>query len=223
MSIRARRATGVCWGARLELLAETEEPVRREALLGESLEAWQNAGARNPHQYFTATQTADVLQALGRNEEALAEVRRALELAPLYEETRLALALHYHRLARFEQAEKAYLWAARGGAANPPGEDGMLDWLSAYRQLLDDASGGWAWGSPGGKSLAGIDAPLQGAGSQRPAPVLLAIAAKRGFRKRKSHSGAFDKPNQIVQKNWFLSFTKFYLETITEMFFMIAN
>jgi hypothetical protein len=46
-------------------------------------------------------------------------IQRALTLAPLYEEPRLALGMHYHRLGKFEEAEFAYLWAGQAKGAEP--------------------------------------------------------------------------------------------------------
>jgi Tfp pilus assembly protein PilF len=74
--------------------------------------------------------------ALGLPDRALSEIQRALTLAPLYEEPRLALALFYHRQREFQKAEEAYLWASKASAANARG---TVTWLAAYRQLLMDA------------------------------------------------------------------------------------
>lgn len=109
---------------------------QQRAWLEEASEQLQRAAILNPFHYLTATTLADVHMALGKPERALSEIRRALTLAPLYEEPRLALALYHHRLGQFPEAEAAYLWASRAQAANTAG---AMTWQAAYRQLLVDA------------------------------------------------------------------------------------
>jgi O-antigen ligase len=76
---------------------------------------------------------ADVCDALKQHEEALGSIQRAVALAPRHEEPRLALGIHWHRLAGWEKAESAYLWARDAQAMNKPG---TANWLSSYRLLL---------------------------------------------------------------------------------------
>jgi len=91
----------------------------------------------NPYNYLYQLALADGLDAAGRHEEALQAVRRALRLAPLYEEPRMALGMHLHRVGSFEEAEAAYLWARDSQVKNPPG---VVNWQHNYRQLLRHTS-----------------------------------------------------------------------------------
>ncbi|MCB1275227.1 O-antigen ligase family protein [Prosthecobacter sp.] len=91
------------------------------------------ATALNPDNYLYQLALADALDAAGKHDDAMAAIQRALTLAPLYEEPRLALGMHYHRLKDFEQAEFAYLWAGQAKALNP---EGTTNWLDNYRELL---------------------------------------------------------------------------------------
>ncbi len=121
--------------ARLAWIASLTDLEARTALLGPTRETLQRAADLNAFHYLTATTLADLHMVLGVPEEALREIHRALTLAPLHEEPRLALALFYHRQKRFEEAEQAYLWAARSSAAN----SSVIDWQAAYRVLLENA------------------------------------------------------------------------------------
>ena len=87
----------------------------------------------NPHNYLYHLALADALDAAGKNEAAFEAIQRALTLAPLYEEPRMALGMHYHRLKQYLQAEFAYLWAGQAKAMNP---EGTVNWLENYRELL---------------------------------------------------------------------------------------
>ncbi len=120
----------------LEACASAPAAAQRLAWLEEAGENLQRSAALNPFHYLTATTLADVHFALGKPERALSEIRRALTLAPLYEEPRLALALYHHRQGQFVEAEAAYLWASRSSAANTAN---AMSWQAAYRQLLIDA------------------------------------------------------------------------------------
>ena len=120
---------------RLDIQARTESSDERRELLEASRSDLELAAVRNPFDFLIATNLADVYTALNLPERALSEIRRALTLAPLYEEPRLSLALFHHRRREFRQAEEAYLWASSAGAAN---SRGTVTWLAAYRQLLMD-------------------------------------------------------------------------------------
>lgn len=87
----------------------------------------------NPHNYLYQLALADALDASGKYDAAFQAIQRALALAPLYEEPRMALGMHYHRLKQYEQAEFAYLWAGQAKAMNP---EGTVNWLDNYRELL---------------------------------------------------------------------------------------
>ncbi|MBB5036856.1 O-antigen ligase family protein [Prosthecobacter dejongeii] len=87
----------------------------------------------NPHHYLYALALADAYDAQSRHQEALEQLHRALILAPLHEESRMALAVHWHRLGQFEKAEAAYLWAGEAKAMN---EEGSSRWIDNYRLLL---------------------------------------------------------------------------------------
>lgn len=120
---------------RLSIQTQTESEAERKKLLDGARFDLEQASARNPFDFLTATSLSDVYLALGQPERARSEIRRALSLAPLYEEPRLALALFHHRRQEFREAEEAYLWASKAGAANA---NGTVTWLAAYRQLLMD-------------------------------------------------------------------------------------
>lgn len=98
-----------------------------------SLKALTRATTLNPFNYLYQLALADALDASGKNDAAFQAIQRALALAPLYEEPRLALGIHYHRLKRYQEAEFAYLWAGKAGALNP---EGTTNWLDSYRELL---------------------------------------------------------------------------------------
>lgn len=95
------------------------------------------AVALNPWNFRYQLALADALDAQKKPDAALLALRRALTLAPLYEEPRLALGMHYHRLRQFEMAELTYLWAGQAKAMLP---EGRANWLEAYRQLLSDTA-----------------------------------------------------------------------------------
>ncbi|MEN3941398.1 O-antigen ligase family protein [Prosthecobacter sp. SYSU 5D2] len=89
--------------------------------------------ALNGHHYLYALALADAYDAQGRHNEALAQIRNAIYQSPLHEESRMALAVHWHRQGQFAKAEEAYLWASQAKAMN---EDGTSRWIDNYRLLL---------------------------------------------------------------------------------------
>jgi tetratricopeptide (TPR) repeat protein len=93
----------------------------------------QTAIQLNPRQYLYHLSLADADDALGRPDDALKSIQQALQLAPHHEEPRLALGIHWHRLAQWEKAEAAYLWAGKAQALNPSGK---ANWLDSYRLML---------------------------------------------------------------------------------------
>ena len=101
--------------------------------LDASLKELTRATALNPYNYLYQLALADALDAAGKNDAAFQAVQRALALAPLYEEPRMALGMHYHRLKQYQQAEFAYIWAGQAKAMNPAGTS---NWLDNYRELL---------------------------------------------------------------------------------------
>lgn len=105
----------------------------RRRLIDTSVTELTRATKLNPFNYLYQLALADALSASGRTDAALVAVQRALELAPLYEEPRIALGMYYHRLGKFAEAEAAYLWAGQAKALNP---EGTANWLDNYRQLL---------------------------------------------------------------------------------------
>lgn len=131
-SARIARSLGE---ARLALIASLTVLEERTALLAPTRDTLQRAADLNPFHYLTATTLADLHMVLGQPEEAKREIHRALALAPLHEEPRLALALFYHRQQQFEEAERVYLWAAHSRVAN----SSPINWQAAYRVLLENA------------------------------------------------------------------------------------
>ena len=111
-------------------MSEKEEPLKKVIA---DLEA---ACALSPQHYLYPLALADALDGLLRHDEARAQIERALTLAPLHEEPRLALAIHLHRQARWAEAEKAYLWAGKSKAWNA---EGTARWIDNYRLMLEHA------------------------------------------------------------------------------------
>jgi len=110
-------------------LPETE----RRRIIDTSVTELTHAVKLNAFSHLYQLALADALDAAGKKDAALLAVQRALALAPLYEEPRMALGMHYHRLGKFEEAEQAYLWAGQAKALN---RQGTTNWLDNYRQLL---------------------------------------------------------------------------------------
>jgi O-antigen ligase len=121
---------------RLDQVAETVVPEEREKWIDLAAADLEKAAELNPFRWYYATALADVHFAKGDKTRALSEVRRALYLAPLHEEPRLALAVFHHRQGDFFAAERAYLWAGAAGSGNA---GDALTSGEAYNQLLKDA------------------------------------------------------------------------------------
>lgn len=121
-------------------LLEKLTPERRtpdHPILAKATASLQKAVMLNSHHYLYALALADAYDAQGKHDMALEQIRNAIADAPLYEEARMALAVHWHRLGQFEKAEEAYLWASKATAAN---EDGTSGWIDNYRLLLQHAA-----------------------------------------------------------------------------------
>jgi O-antigen ligase len=108
-----------------------------KAVLEQAIQDLQQACALNPYNYLYHLALADGLDAVGRHDEALKSIEKALVEAPYHEEARLALGVHWHRLARWKEAEKAYLWASESRAMN---KQGLMNWYSSYQIMLRDAA-----------------------------------------------------------------------------------
>lgn len=108
-------------------------PEARRELISTALAELTRAVAENPYNHLYQLALADAQDASGKTDDAMSSIQRALELAPLYEEPRIALGMHYHRLGQFEEAEFAYLWAGKAKALNP---EGTTNWQQNLRQLL---------------------------------------------------------------------------------------
>ena len=121
---------------RLDLAGSIENQEERKRLIEAARVELERSAGLNPFSHVTASALADVYFVLNQQERALAEIHRAMALAPLYEEPRLALGLYHHRRRAFQEAERAYLWAATACAGNL---EENVNWLVAYRQLLMDA------------------------------------------------------------------------------------
>ncbi|HSJ02793.1 MAG: O-antigen ligase family protein [Verrucomicrobium sp.] len=93
----------------------------------------ERAHQLNPYSMFPALALADAQDALQHPDEARRAIDAALVVAPIYEMPRLALALHLHRLQRWQEAEEAYLWAGQALA----GKQG--DTHRLYLRMLRDA------------------------------------------------------------------------------------
>lgn len=123
--------------AYLENWSPKKSPSEQKRLIEAGLAALSRACAQNPMSHHYQLARADALDAAGRHEEALQAIQRAMELAPLHEEPRVALGKHFHNLRQFEKAEAAYLWARSSKATNPKG---TANWSSYYEQMLRDTA-----------------------------------------------------------------------------------
>lgn len=122
--------------ALLEKLTAEQRTVSHPVLKRATVDL-EKAVALNGHHYLYALALADAYDAQGRHEEARQQILRAIGLAPLHEESRMALAVHWHRQGEFARAEEAYLWASQAKAMN---EEGTSRWIDNYRLLLQHAA-----------------------------------------------------------------------------------
>ncbi len=120
----------------LLLLEGVEDPLSEEgrSRLMRAHGFLERAVQINPLHYLYHVALTDVLDVLGREEEALASARMAVRTAPQHEEARLALALHQTRFGKFEEAERTFLWVQKASAQNAPGE---MTWFDYYREMLE--------------------------------------------------------------------------------------
>ncbi|MFZ4768003.1 MAG: hypothetical protein ACOYMN_23895, partial [Roseimicrobium sp.] len=118
--------------ARLEAASGKPESLS-QSLLRRAIEDLERAHLLNPYSMFPALALADANDALGRFAEAKRAIEDAAKVAPLFAEPRLALALHFHRMRRWAEAEEAYLWTSSARAGRPD------EWFSLYQQMLRDA------------------------------------------------------------------------------------
>ncbi len=65
----------------------------------------------NPYDFYPMLDLAHVLDVLGRHAEAEKVIVAACKAAPLFQQPRLALAIHWNRLKDWAAADAAYLWA----------------------------------------------------------------------------------------------------------------
>ena len=117
-------------------LADVDDPASAEgrSRLTEAHTSLKRAAEINPLHYLHHVALTDVLDILGREQEALAAARMAVQTAPQHEEARLALALHHTRFGKFEEAERTFLWVQKASAQNAPGE---MTWFDYYRGMLE--------------------------------------------------------------------------------------
>ncbi|MCX6856804.1 MAG: O-antigen ligase family protein [Verrucomicrobia bacterium] len=115
----------------------TPDEKQSKVTITEAIEDLQKATALNPYNYLYHLALADGLDAVGRYDEALKSIENALVAAPYHEESRLALGVHWHRLSRWKEAEKAYLWASTARAMN---KQGVANWYTSYQLMLKHAA-----------------------------------------------------------------------------------
>lgn len=108
-----------------------------KASLNKVVEDLHQACMLNPYNYLYHLALAEGLDALGQYDEALQSIQKALKEAPYHEEARLALGVHWHRLGRWKEAEKAYLWASKSRAMN---KEGVMNWYASYQIMLRNAA-----------------------------------------------------------------------------------
>lgn len=93
----------------------------------------KRAAELNPLHYLYAVALTDALDIQGMESEGLQAAHMAIRAAPQHEEARLALALHYSRFGRFDEAERAFLWVKSASAQNAPEE---MSWYDYYQNML---------------------------------------------------------------------------------------
>jgi tetratricopeptide (TPR) repeat protein len=123
--------------AYLDNWSPKKSPAEQKRLIAAGLESLGRACVLNPMSHHYQLARADALDAAGKHDEAVQAIHRAMELAPLHEEPRVALGKHFHNLRQFEKAEQAYLWARSSNATNPKG---TANWSSYYEQMLRDTA-----------------------------------------------------------------------------------
>lgn len=125
---------GLAW---LNVVQPGKSPAANFRAVEKAAADFQKAVELNPRAFLHPLGLADAQDALGRHDEAKAMIERAIRLAPNYEEPRLALAIHHHRLRQWAEAERAYLWAGEAPAATTGGD---MRWNDGYFQMLRDAA-----------------------------------------------------------------------------------
>lgn len=111
----------------------TDQRSPNHPVLKRATQDLEKAVSLNAHHYLYTLALADAYDAQSRHDEALKQIQHAITLAPLHEESRMALAVHWHRLGQFGKAETAYLWAGEAKAMN---EEGTSRWIDNYRLML---------------------------------------------------------------------------------------
>ena len=95
--------------------------------------SFERATELNPLHYLYAVALTDALDIQGMESEGLQAALMAIRAAPQHEEARLALALHYSRFGKFDEAERAFLWVKSASAQNAPEE---MSWYDYYQTML---------------------------------------------------------------------------------------
>lgn len=139
LELDPRNADAWCRRGQLwvDQLDEKKSPEVNRRLLDKAAHDVGQAIKLNPSNVFYRLEMADIFDATRKHDEAREQIQKALEAAPNHEEPRLALAVHLHRLGKFEEAEQAILWASKATAIN---HGGTLRWIEAYEQLKKDAA-----------------------------------------------------------------------------------
>ncbi len=88
----------------------------------------------NPHDFYPTLDLANAQDALGKYAEAEKNIIDACRLAPLYQQPRMALAIHLNRLKNWTGADEAYLWASEARAGIYSDE-----WRDFYQEMLRSA------------------------------------------------------------------------------------
>lgn len=125
---------GLAW---LDQLSGDKSVVANHRALEKARDDLEQAVKLNPNAFLYALALADALDGLGDHDGARRMIENAVSLAPIHEEPRLALAIHYNRLRDWAAAERAYLWASKAGAANL---NGTMRWNDGYFAMLKQAA-----------------------------------------------------------------------------------
>ncbi len=88
----------------------------------------------NPYDFYPTLDLANTQDALGKHAEAEKMIAEACIAAPLFQQPRLALAIHLNRLKDWAGADEAYLWASEARAGIYSDE-----WRDFYQEMLRSA------------------------------------------------------------------------------------
>jgi O-antigen ligase len=123
--------SGAGW---LEGMREDMPSSLKESMLRKAAAEFEEARRLFPQDIYILTALGNCLDGLGANDVAEERFLEALEWGPSFQSTRLAYAVHLHRMGRFDEAEEAYSLALQ---ANPyVSVQTSREQIPAYRKRL---------------------------------------------------------------------------------------